>query len=299
LSIKLVGNTEFGRDLAELHGILLSDLLSLPNTEACDSGEGQMKHRPEDVARYTVEQNGGEYTTSVRDLLALFGCEELTDRTRWQIDRALLTQGVQTDPELLETEESESVRLFLVEPAPAAVAPRRRNRLRPRTWKGWTAYGVAALLILAAIPGDSEGPGDSRPAADSARQAAESRAEDNEAAQRAELRRERTQIRTERAQLRRERAEARRVRARKALAARRRERERREQLQAQAAPPAAEPEPAANCHSSYDPCLDPNASDYDCEDGSGDGPEYTGFVTVKGPDDYDLDSDGDGTGCES
>jgi len=26
---------------------------------------------------------------------------------------------------------------------------------------------------------------------------------------------------------------------------------------------------------------------------------YTGFVTVKGSDDYDLDSDGDGTGCES
>jgi hypothetical protein len=25
---------------------------------------------------------------------------------------------------------------------------------------------------------------------------------------------------------------------------------------------------------------------------------YTGFVTVVGPDDYGLDSDGDGTGCE-
>ena len=55
----------------------------------------------------------------------------------------------------------------------------------------------------------------------------------------------------------------------------------------------------ASCHPSYDPCLDPNASDYDCEGGSGDGPMYTGFVTVKGSDDYDLDSDGDGTGCES
>jgi hypothetical protein len=53
------------------------------------------------------------------------------------------------------------------------------------------------------------------------------------------------------------------------------------------------------CHPSYDPCLDPNASDYDCEGGSGDGPGYTGFVTVKGPDEYGLDSDGDGTGCES
>jgi hypothetical protein len=46
-------------------------------------------------------------------------------------------------------------------------------------------------------------------------------------------------------------------------------------------------------------CLDPNASDYDCEGGSGDGPEYTGPVQVVGPDDYDLDSDGDGSACES
>lgn len=61
----------------------------------------------------------------------------------------------------------------------------------------------------------------------------------------------------------------------------------------------AEPAPTANCHPSYNPCLDPNASDYDCTRGSGDGPEYTGFVTVNGPDDYGLDSDGDGTGCES
>ena len=77
---------------------------------------------------------------------------------------------------------------------------------------------------------------------------------------------------------------------------RQRELERQQQLEAQAlqAPPA-----ETACHPSYDPCLDPNASDYDCEGGSGDGPEYTGFVTVKGPDDYDLDSDSDGTGCES
>lgn len=54
----------------------------------------------------------------------------------------------------------------------------------------------------------------------------------------------------------------------------------------------------SSCHPSYDPCLDPNASDYDCEGGSGDGPSYTGEVTVTGPDDYDLDSDSDGIGCE-
>lgn len=45
-------------------------------------------------------------------------------------------------------------------------------------------------------------------------------------------------------------------------------------------------------------CLDPNASDYDCAGGSGDGPEYVGMVTVTGTDVYGLDRDGDGIGCE-
>jgi hypothetical protein len=45
-------------------------------------------------------------------------------------------------------------------------------------------------------------------------------------------------------------------------------------------------------------CLSPTASDYDCEGGSGNGPEYTGTVTVVGEDHYGLDSDGDGVGCE-
>jgi hypothetical protein len=46
-------------------------------------------------------------------------------------------------------------------------------------------------------------------------------------------------------------------------------------------------------------CLDPNASDYDCAGGSGDGPKYTGRVEVAGSDPFDLDADGDGVGCES
>lgn len=59
------------------------------------------------------------------------------------------------------------------------------------------------------------------------------------------------------------------------------------------------PEPAANCHPSYTgACLDPNASDYDCAGGSGDGPKYTGTVTVVGPDVFGLDGDSDGVGCE-
>lgn len=58
-------------------------------------------------------------------------------------------------------------------------------------------------------------------------------------------------------------------------------------------------EEASECDPNYSgACLDPYASDYDCEGGSGDGPEYTGTVTVVGEDHYGLDSDSDGTGCE-
>jgi hypothetical protein len=54
-----------------------------------------------------------------------------------------------------------------------------------------------------------------------------------------------------------------------------------------------------NCHPSYArTCLDPDATDYDCEGGTGDGPEYTGPVRVVGPDDFGLDRDGDGRACE-
>jgi hypothetical protein len=46
-------------------------------------------------------------------------------------------------------------------------------------------------------------------------------------------------------------------------------------------------------------CLDPNAADYDCAGGSGNGPRYvTGPVQVVGDDHYGLDGDGDGVGCE-
>jgi hypothetical protein len=69
------------------------------------------------------------------------------------------------------------------------------------------------------------------------------------------------------------------------------------------APPPAPDEPSAatedDCDASYDgACLDPNASDYDCAGGSGDGPEYTGPVQVVGDDHFDLDRDGDGYACE-
>jgi hypothetical protein len=276
-----------------------------------------MEHRPEEVVRYTVEQSGGEYVTDVPDLLSLFKRRQLTKRARREIRDALERQGVAAEPDLLNVNRSDEVRLFLVERAPVApagvagvVTPLAR-RLRPRTWKGWTVYAVAALFIVAALGAESEESQDSRSAAEQASEpAAVSEAEggDRDADQalqrerealrkeRARVRRARAAARRERAQARRERAEARRERARirRAQAARRR-RGRQERLEA---PPAPAP-PATDCHPSYDPCLDPNASDYDCAGGSGDGPEYTGFVTVKGPDDYGLDSDGDGTGCES
>src|SRR5688572_11151876 len=64
--------------------------------------------------------------------------------------------------------------------------------------------------------------------------------------------------------------------------------------------PVATPRPIAApaCHPSYSGCLDPDASDYDCAGGSGNGPKYTGRVQVIGPDVFDLDSDSDGIGCE-
>jgi hypothetical protein len=50
----------------------------------------------------------------------------------------------------------------------------------------------------------------------------------------------------------------------------------------------------SNCHPSYDPCL-PIVDDLDCADvrAMGKAP-----VRVKGPDEYRLDADHDGLGCE-
>ena len=59
------------------------------------------------------------------------------------------------------------------------------------------------------------------------------------------------------------------------------------------------PGPSRNCDPNYSGCLDPNASDYDCAGGSGDGPRYTGRVVVRGNDHYGLDRDGDGIACDS
>lgn len=143
---------------------------------------------------------------------------------------------------------------------------------------------LSALVFTVAACGDDVSTDDAR----------ESATEERDTA--AEERRRERQERRERAERRRERA-----------AAKRRQKQRRERREARAAAEqqaaeeqaAAEEPPAENCHPSYDPCLDPNASDYDCAGGSGDGPEYTGPVRVIGPDEYDLDADGDGSACES
>jgi hypothetical protein len=66
------------------------------------------------------------------------------------------------------------------------------------------------------------------------------------------------------------------------------------------APPPPTTTPSRNCDPSYpDACLDPDAVDYDCAGGSGDGPKYVeGPIRVLPPDPFDLDRDGDGWGCE-
>jgi hypothetical protein len=57
----------------------------------------------------------------------------------------------------------------------------------------------------------------------------------------------------------------------------------------------------SGCDPSYpDVCLQSEASDYDCEGGEGDGPRYvSGPIRVESPDPFDLDRDGDGTGCDA
>ena len=73
---------------------------------------------------------------------------------------------------------------------------------------------------------------------------------------------------------------------------------RRAEEQAQEEAEEAEELEAEECNPNYSGCLDPYAPDYDCEGGSGDGPLYTGTVEVLGYDEYELDDDGDGTGCD-
>lgn len=78
----------------------------------------------------------------------------------------------------------------------------------------------------------------------------------------------------------------------------REEAERQAEREAEEERTAIEEQEAEECNPNYSDCLDPYALDYDCEGGSGDGPLYTGTVEVRGYDEYGLDDDGDGIGCD-
>lgn len=55
----------------------------------------------------------------------------------------------------------------------------------------------------------------------------------------------------------------------------------------------------AGCHASYaGRCVPAGVSDVDCSGSDQDGPYFTGEVDVIGPDQYELDPDGDGVACE-
>ena len=59
-------------------------------------------------------------------------------------------------------------------------------------------------------------------------------------------------------------------------------------------------EQSSECDPNYSGACVPIASDVDCASGDGNGPEYVdGPVTVDGDDIYELDRDGNGTGCEA
>ena len=153
--------------------------------------------------------------------------------------------------------------------------------------------GVIALLLMGSSGcGSDEGP-ETQEAAEIQRELQEAKRQTAVRRAQAEARREakRQRIRLEaRREREARRRQARGIEAREARLAE----EAREAEEAEA-----EEEGASSCDPNYSgACLDPAASDYDCEGGSGDGPYYTGIVTVTGEDRHGLDSDSDGVGCE-
>jgi hypothetical protein len=66
-------------------------------------------------------------------------------------------------------------------------------------------------------------------------------------------------------------------------------------------PPPMPAGPRAGCDPSYpDVCLHDGIGDYDCAGGRGNGPNYVrGPLRVLPPDPFDLDRDGNGTGCQT
>lgn len=159
---------------------------------------------------------------------------------------------------------------------------------------------VAVLLVLASVGGLACG--DATDTATEVPGVGQDAAARREAL--AEARQERVAAqRQARREARRAGAEARRTRIRAerraALAARVRAERRAARAAAEEVARAEAAAEASSCDPNYSgACLDPDAYDYDCEGGSGDGPEYTGAVQVVGSDPHGLDSDGDGYACE-
>jgi membrane protein involved in colicin uptake len=191
-----------------------------------------------------------------------------------------------------------------------------------RPWRPWNAVagwwrdnsvkariGAAASLVLLAIvviaasaPSSSNNGRDVQASATPAQQQRPSATKQPSAAELAVHRakvRAAARARVRAAKIRRARARARKAAAAKAAAAKA------AAAKAAAAKAAAAKAAAAKaaaqaqrCNPNYSGCLNPNASDYDCEGGSGNGPYYTGTVRVIGYDEYGLDADGDGYGCD-
>jgi alkylation response protein AidB-like acyl-CoA dehydrogenase len=166
-----------------------------------------------------------------------------------------------------------------------------------------TVLGFFVLIgALGSIGGDGKTEASSPPAQQQESPKTKQQSSAKLAAQRAEARAARARARAAKiakAKARARRAARRKAAAAKAAAAKAAAAKAAAAKAAAAKAAAAKAAEASRCHPSYrGACLDPNASDYDCEGGSGNGPEYTGFVRVIGPDEYGLDADGDGSGCE-
>lgn len=166
-----------------------------------------------------------------------------------------------------------------------------RRRLIPLAPLGLT---LALLGLMAAGCGGGSSSGvESQAAPSSAEVQAEAERSEREANELA------AQEQREARQQARARRKAKRERERKAIAAQERQEER-EAEEARRVEEESEEVASSECDPNYSgACLDPYASDYDCAGGSGNGPEYTGPVTVVGEDHYGLDADGDGSACES
>jgi hypothetical protein len=262
---------------------------------------------------------GGAQRLTVRALRDWFGRERLTERSRSEIELALRRAGLEAEPSLLAARLEDVVVIRLADRSPGVAAPPPQVAVA-RGSGGWAWYRrlpvwaqlaapiVVLVLIGAAAGGGSDG-GDGgsggeaqlaagQPATTTDEPSAaerEARRERRRARERRHARARRRAAARRRAEARREAAARRRAAERRAERRRERERERERERQAAAAAPA-----ESNCDPSYEgDCLDPNASDYDCAGGSGDGPEYAdGPIQVVGDDHFDLDRDGDGAACE-